>query len=496
MNIRKFPDQIALTVLVVLLQVTLVAAENPFELVRLEPLPYDHALRNPLKGLTTRGTHTDHPWATLAHDYLCWNELENDKSDSLQKILDVCNERWAGLPAKNIKVIPRVYLHWSDDDQKYWPDDMQAGDYTSDQFQARLLRLIKRLGQAWNDDPRVAFVELGIFGKWGEHHSPSPTEPIQKLAADAFARALPNKQISVRHAWSEFVSQEFGEYWDSFAHLDQMYSHGRSIAQLNRESQHYQTNYIGGEVAYDWGNWKVQPGVDPTTSLAIRKHRDFVCNTIRWTHCTQLRWIADYDDRSAAARQGADVVQRALGYRFVPTSTAFSPNIDGGKLCVEVTIRNEGSAPFYYDWPVEFSLLDATDRSVAWRSTAEGIDIRDWLPGDRWTEPEFGIESYRPLKGSVKWPQEGCEWEASPEEYRIAETFRVDVPAGRYFLAIAILDPAGMLPSVRLATSQYFSGGRHPLGVVVKGAETGGALPLTMKFDDPHEDTTTHYQLP
>lgn len=474
----------------------LAVAQSPSQLVEFSPLPYDQGLRNPLKGFTTRGLDADHPWATLAHDYLRWNELENDESDTVQRIRDVCDRRWAKLPGKNVKVIPRVFLQWSRDDQAYWPADMQRGDYSSEQFQTRLLRLIERLGQAWDDDPRVAFVELGIFGKWGEQHSPSPTAAMQELAARAFAKALPNKKVSVRHVWNEFQSQPFGEYWDSFAHSDQMHAHGKPIADLNRQSHLYRTNYIGGEAAYDWGNWKEQPGPNPTASVAIAKHRNFVLNTIRWTHCTQLRWIEDYDRTNDDARQGADVLQQAMGYRFVPTRVAFSPNIDGGRLQFEVTIRNDGSAPFYYNWPVELSLLDLSDHSVVWKSTIEGVDIRTWLPGFGWTEPEFSKDPSEAWRHRAAWPEQGCQWEVPPKEHTVAAQLEIDVdlPEGKHILAIAILDPAGMLPSVRLATSQYFHGGRHPLGMVAKGSRSDGALPATMQFDDPATDTTLRYE--
>lgn len=482
--------------LTLVLFTSLACAQSPSQLVELQPLTYPHALRNPLKGLTTRGLDADHPWATLAHDYLRWNQLENDESDTLQHILDVCDQRWSRLPEKNVKVIPRVYLQWSRDDQAYWPADMQRGDYSSEQFQARLLRLIKRLGKAWDDDPRVAFVELGIFGKWGEQHSPTPTEAMQKIAADAFAEALPSKKISVRHAWNEFKSQAFGEYWDSFAHLDQMQSHGKPLAELNRKSHLYRMNYIGGETAYDWGNWKEQPGPNPTASVAVPKHCNFVLNPIRWTHCTQLRWIGDYDRTNENARQGADQLQQALGYRFVPTRVAFSPKIEDGQMRVEVTIRNDGSAPFYYNWPIEFSLLNAADRSVVWKSTVAGVDIRTWLPGDGWTEPAFSDDTSGPPQNRVVWPQQGCRWEVAPKEHTFAAHLDIDVDLDeeQYILAMAILDPAGMLPSLRLATSQYFHGGRHPLGMVTRGPQGGGALPADMQFDDPTIDRSLGYE--
>ncbi|MEO1615007.1 MAG: DUF4832 domain-containing protein [Planctomycetota bacterium] len=457
------------------------------------PRAYDGALRNPLKGFTTRGVGSDHPWATLAHDYLRWNELENVESDSIQKIRDVCDRRWAGIAERNVKVIPRVILRWSGDDEVYWPADLTTGDFSSKEFERRLLRLIKRLGEVWDDDPRVAFVELGIFGKWGEHHSPSPTKEMQRVAGEAFARAFPNKKVSVRHAWDEFPSQPFGEYWDSFAHLDQMREHGANIAALNRSDHRYLSNYIGGEVAYDWGNSMVQPGADPTASVSLKRHRDFVINTIRWTHCTQLRWISDYDSKDDTATRGAELIQQTLGYRFVPTRVAFRPSITDGKLSVSVSIRNEGSAPFYYNWPVEVALLTLADRKLVWSDTFDDVDIRRWQPGEAWTEPTFRAKASIATSEWVTWPTDGNEWRIAPKQHEFSQSFQVDVPPGEYLVTIAILDPAGKQPSLRLATSQYIRGGRHPIGIVANQSGQGRKLDRSISFDDPSQDDTLHY---
>lgn len=217
------------------------------------PAAYERALRNPLKGFTTNGVNP-HEWATLSHVYIRWNELEDDESHGMDRIRQVTEQKFGDVAARNVKAIPRVYLHWSRDDQKYWPADMQTDDYSSEQFRSRLTRLVGRLGQVWSDDPRVAFVELGVFGKWGEHHSPDLTPEMQLLAAEAFADAFPHKHVSVRHAWHQFIGHGFGEYWDSFAHYDQMYPHGQRVREMNEASQRYLTNYIGGEAAYNWGS--------------------------------------------------------------------------------------------------------------------------------------------------------------------------------------------------------------------------------------------------
>jgi hypothetical protein len=461
-------------------------------LVEVVPASYDKALRNPLKGFTTRGIY-DHEWATLAHTYIKWNEIENHESDDIDKIRRVTDKMWGDIASRNIKVIPRIYLHWSGN-RKYWPVDMTPDDYTSEQFQQRVVRLVERLGILWDTDPRVAFVELGIFGKWGEQHSPYPTDEMQKLVADTYAKAFKNKLVSVRRNWEKFQSQPFGEYWDSWAHFDQMWPHGNNIARLNAAEGRYLKNYVGGEAAYDWGNSDIQPGPSPTESVAKAIHRNFVINSIRWLHCTQLRWIEDYDTSNEAARAGADLIQQTFGYRYILEKVAFSPSVTKGTLRVVLHVKNVGSAPFYYDWPLEVSLLDPNDRSVVWQQTFAETDIRDWLPGDGWTDPEWshigGWNEYEPNKN---WMNGTPGWATPPKTYKAAGDFKLTLPTGRYILALAVLDPAGHLPSLRFATRQYFKGARHPIGIVAVNQGNGGSLPEDMVFDDPAEDDSLHY---
>jgi len=454
------------------------------------PSAYEHALRNPLMGFTTRGIY-DHPWATTAHVYIQWNELEDNESDGIDKIKQYCNKKWLGVEGKNIKVIPRVYLHWSGD-KKYWPSDMQMDDYTSEQFQKRVLRLIKRIGECWDNDPRVAFIELGIFGKWGEHHSPSPAPEIQKLVGDAFALAFKNKKVSVRHNWKEFTEHSFGEYWDSWAHFDQMWPHGNNIKQKIEKEGHHDS-YIGGEVAYDWGNSKTQPGISPTASVADENHRNFIINSIRWLHCTQLRWIDNYDQNNPEAVKGAAEIQKAFGYRFSLDEVRFSWN---NGLNVEFDVTNNGSAPFYYNWPVEVALLDPKTKKPVWKSAFD-TDIRKWLPGEGWTHPDWtAVSSWSEFLPDVNWNKSGnCKWEKQPLKNTVKGSFKVDITNGKEcILSLAILDPAGQLPSLRFATGNYLNGGRHPIGMVNVENKNCSALPDGFAFDDPAMDKSLHYE--
>jgi hypothetical protein len=383
-------------------------------------------------------------------------------------------------------------LHWSGN-RKYWPADMQEDDYTSEQFQKRVLRLIKRLGECWDNDPRVAFVEMGIIGKWGEQHSPLPSPEIEKLMGEAFAKAFKNKKVSVRRNWERFIEHPFGVYWDSWAHHDQMWAHGNSIARLNESGRHLE-NYIGGEVAYDWGNGDIQPGSTPTASVAVEKHRDFVIHTIRWLHCTQLRWIENYDRNNREAVKGAEEIQKVFGYQYVLDEVRFSLD-DSLKIAFDVV--NTGSAPFYYDWPVEVALLDIKNYTPVWKSTYAHADIRNWLPGERWTAPDWDkVENWSEFVADTNWNASGKgEWGIEPKKNTVEEKFKAVVPAGTYILSLAILDPAGSLPSLRFASGNYLKGGRHPIGSIDFRTKKSSPLPSNFPYDDPADDNSLSYRL-
>ncbi|MDO5567440.1 MAG: DUF4832 domain-containing protein, partial [Planctomycetia bacterium] len=403
------------------------------------PGEYPNALRNPLKGFrvdTNSKSHL-HEFSTITRCYLKWNELENDESDTIEKIRQTCDKRWKDVEKHGIKVIPRVYLDWDrKPGNEYWPADMQTGDYSSEQFKKRVVRLIERLGQCWDNDPRVAWVQLGIIGCWGEHHTPSPTPEMQKLLTDAFKAAFKNKKVLVRHP-HEFTDFEVGYYWDSWAHIQQIYhpKQGGGLEKLLTSTKRWQVCPIEGETAYNWGKAAVQPGNNPNDTLSDPVHLDFLLDSIRRLHCTGLGWIASYDASNPVVHAGAEKVQKAFGYRFVLKEFSCPRNMQTGtKAKISFSVVNTGSAPFYENWPVEFSLLDTKTHEPVWKTVLTGVDIRAWLPGDDWDNDR---DVYRtPAKtynvnASVQLPDSSV------------------LANGEYIAALAVLDPAGMRPNLR-----------------------------------------------
>jgi hypothetical protein len=450
--------------------------------ISIEPEENTAAIPNPLKGFRPYlGTDTSeavnpkpglsgHEFGNLRRHYIKWEDIEGCTDDGVDRILEYCDHCWVGVEKHNIKVIPRVYLQWGHESQSHWPADMSALDWTSPQFKDRLEKMIEKLGIAWDKDPRVAYVEMGIYGKWGEHHSPQIPADIMAIMGEGYKNSFHNKLVMQRNP-RDFKNYSFGIYWDSFAHADQN-DHAEGILKLGSR---WKNAVMGGECAYDWGNWRIQPGPDPTASVSEPVHRSYIENLIKKLHVNHLGWIDQYDQTDGVAVKGAADLQKALGYRFIIKEITYPKRIEpGNDLEIAFKVMNTGTTPFYYDWPVEISLLDPKSKEPVWKTKLQNTDIREWLPGDQWNSS-------------------GNYYEIPAEIYSVKESFALPVELGKgiYMLALSILDPAGDKPSVRFAIKNYINGGKHPIGFIGLGAENN--VPIQIEFDDMKKDRSLHY---
>ena len=72
-------------------------------------------------------------------------------------------------------------------------------------------------------------------------------------------------------------------------------------------------------------------------------------------------------------------------------------------------------------------------------------------------------------------------------------TLDTDLEAGNYIISVAVLDPAGMLPSLRFAAVNYFEGGRHPMGYIGVNSTPENFEIANDEFFDIQSDKTLHY---
>jgi len=194
-------------------------------------------------------------------------------------------------------------------------------------------------------------------------------------------------------------------------------------------------------------------------------------------HANHLGWVANYDPGKPLAREGAEEVQRAFGYRWVIDEVNYPAQIVPSQpFAVAFSVRNLGATPLYHNWPVEVSLLDPNTKAVLWAGIFKDADPRLWMPGDDW-DPAAGAYAVK------------------PRSVRVEGRFTVptSVGTGERILALAVLDPAGNLPGARFSIANYFTGGRHPIGRIGVGMRLAAAELDSATFDDPGQDRTLRY---
>lgn len=461
--------------------------------VTVKPPEFEGAINNPLKGFRD---YKEGGYGLLVRSYVKWNEIEIGEGDSVERIIAHTNKitkaNGKNFEDINAKLVPRVYLDWDGSSGKqYWPKDLHTFDYDSPAFHKRLTDLIAKLGQAWDNDPRIFAVQMGMIGYWGEHHNPAPTSTQLQLLANAFKKAFKNKPVLVRHNDAEFMNAGFGLYYDTYGYIGREPPHGPAD-QFPMQATHVHPNVwktapIEGEVEYNWQKTRDSAKPEETfgrtenETMIVPKYRNYMIDKIRRYHTSYLGWIDNYDPEKPDVLAGAGELQKAFGYRFVLDSVSYPLAVKpGAKLPVKMTVRNTGSAPFYLDWPVAVALLDPATAEPVWSAPLSEIDIREWMPGEEWDSEKFAYR--RP---------------AEPHLAAGFATLPANIQAGPYILALAILDrQGGMLPSVRFATSNYYRGGWHPLGFIGIGQEPKQTALQLAQFDSPAFDDSIHYKLP
>lgn len=436
------------------------------------------AFPNPIKGFRPsrypgESAFRYEEYTTTIKDYIPYTYLEINASDGVDKIKNWCNSSWANIENHNVKVIPRVVISYPGIGQ-WWPygipNNGKPERWITEELKNRLIAFAKKLGTAWDNDPRVAAIEMGLWGNWGEQHiwpdriqvtnsqgSVYDTDRIpasfQLALGEAFSKYFTNKIVMVRYE-NTFTNYDFGYHWDSFA---QPYDVGWANWMINMDI--WKSRMLSGEVAYDWGD-QSNLGGSPDGTLSSIKNTQYVIGMIRSMHISSLGWISEYTKNNPTIAANATLMQKEFGYRFLIPQAVFDDYIPNGatNLMAEIQIKNIGNAPFYYPWPICFYLLNS-NKSIISKYHSDS-DIRACLPGNA-----YNVNVNFPLPSSLS--------------------------AGIYTLAVSINDPAGDVPSLRFANLNYYHGGLTPLGKI--GYKQFNNSQSLGPFDSLKSDTSLYY---
>jgi hypothetical protein len=451
------------------------------------------ALKNPLKGfmIWPNDTKSPHEYVSLVKKVIPWNRIENSIDDGVSKIVSYSKDKMYdnfydsgkrhNIAQKNIKAIPIVVLKKRRSDD-FSPSDMDISEHDNqtDEFVRRINNLVPKLAKAWDDDPRIGFVYMGIVGTWGEQYSTVMSPEVAKALGDGFSKYFKNKKVLVRipnyfdktyltshnnsfrgNTYTNYYS--FGMYWDAFAWSSEMRKGGLDTFNLIKNAKLWQNQPILGEVAFNVNYVNIHDYDDypdlawPQNSqhaihdtLTDELSFDYLRDYIKATHATALSWISTYNKNDQQELRAAQKLQKEMGYRFVLEDAKFNSFVgDDRKLSFSFGVKNVGSAPFYYNWPVEVSLLDIDSKKVVFKKQLDNVDIRDWQPGDDW---DFQNNRYK----------------TEAKTYIVNDSIEIpkELKEGEYILSLAILDPSSMKPALKFAVTNYYKGGRTALGVV------------------------------
>jgi len=397
------------------------------EEVVVRPQPAAGPLDNPLKGWCpyTNAGPIHQPYS-MVFQYTSWRELEPVENEFR---FNEWEESWNVEAAKDKHIIFRVYIDYPSKPSGL-PDWMRKSgvkeiayeeygggrspDYDDPRMIAGMERLIAALGERYNNDPRIAFIQLGLLGFWGEWHTYPRSElyaspETQRRVIDAYRKAFPEKSLMARYARGYAGRQEWlGFHDDMFPEDTDNGKDWSFLAGLRKakRTENWQVAVVGGEMVP--GKAEQWLGVDFDTTLAMLGRSHFT-------------WVGPYCPALAKPKnesflKRSEELVRKMGYEFQITEVTHPTSVKVNQpVRLSLKGKNLGVAPFYYPWSVQWALLDSSGKVASLQKT--DWNIRKWQPGSF-------AESADPV---------------------------FDVPPGKYRLGFGIRDPWKNRPAIRFA---------------------------------------------
>jgi hypothetical protein len=381
------------------------------------------------------------------------------------------------------------------------PEDKTQGhyfipDWNDHFFLDRVDALLHALGNRYNGDPRLGWIDIGLYGSWGEWHTAGL--PDQADYKGAIPYAATDKYYSLNtQAWAENHGGQAGAYQAGLsvsknriidAHLNafpdtqllMLTADGDGVchALASSENVGLRRDSLGAnDFTYQFPT--ALPGCDTkadqekilsrwmTAPFIVEPYGNGSSPTFPCQTFTPSSTTGDYELYGQVAQYHVAAVKNAsfctgpwsalstpeqqavlwtgvhAGYRLAPVSISVKSLPQPGQLArllfLTTSWANTGVTPAYDPWSVTFSLwtsgAEADQKEIA--SFASGIDLRKVLPTGSGT---FGFSDSIELPG--------------------------DLASGQYELRITVADPAGYMLPMQLALQGAHADGSYSLGML------------------------------
>jgi Domain of unknown function (DUF4832) len=410
----------------------------------------DDVLPNPFKGFApwignsnpvyqTKLQQATFGWADLETQkgQYNWSRLERNWGNITQTGKRVGFRVAAEIPGSGKNDTPQWLIDQGVKMRPYSIDGEQglAPDWDDSLFLAAHHDFIMALGARYDDDPRVAWIDIGSYGFWGEWHvwlndSLAANQASKKSILDDYFEAFPTKHKVIAfddNFATEYVTDHFGGIRNDC--LGTVESNDWYLESLNSISsalneQVWKTAIITGEFCGS------SYGAIEGTTDRFDINYAFIQQT-HWSYIGPAGGAIQPQNEEHQAN--LDKLFKKLGYRFVLRNVDHEKSVaKGSTLTVTISVENKGVAPFYYDWPLVLYLL-SSDQQVVVQQTLN-IDIKTWLPGTSNNADSFEIPA--------------------------------TVAAGKYNMYLAILDPDTQQPGVMFANTGRDEQGRYLVSIL------------------------------
>jgi Domain of unknown function (DUF4832) len=357
-----------------------------------EPIKLQYApsfVGNPLKGLVpyAGGTKDQFPhsmefnYVGLAqmmkgYDQFDWQPMEKLLNEVAGRGHQTVYRIFLEYPGKK-DIIPKfliddglkVHRYTNTNTQPFPPSEVETPDYQDKNLRRALKNFIAAMGAKYDGDPRIGFITAGLLGTWGEWHTHPRNElfaskEVQIEVMDAYQQAFKKTHVLLRYPAGENdcdkasnASRHFGYHDDSFAWAtldtgnkkdDWFYLPALKKAG-SQALDKWKRHPIGGEIRPEaWGKvFDAEPG-----DAQIQDFR-------KCAEQTHASWLMDTgmfrEKPSKERRDRAEAEVRRMGYEFHIASANLSKQQNMAQVSLHVV--NRGIAPFYYDWPIEYGLI-------------------------------------------------------------------------------------------------------------------------------------------
>lgn len=272
-------------------------------------------------------------------------------------------------------------------------------DYEDPRLGQALDDFIAAFGAKYDGDSRIGFLQLGLLGFWGEWHTyphdgwASPenwtaSATAQQRVVQAYTKAFTKTRLQVRYPTTANSSSTLGYHDDSFA-AETLPGTGWHFVDKLRQAgatEKWLTQPVGGELRIELQHCLFDAPV-PCPEVSDPTRKDFP-GSVAATHAS---WLLNHHafspGYSGAELSNATAAAQSLGYRFQATGFSLTPGTLAGQSDLKLSLRNTGTAPFYYNWPVQVAAV-AGDGKIA-RTWTTPWKLTTLKPGmtSTWTAP-------------------------------------------------------------------------------------------------------------